>query len=311
MKNNSESSGGVVNIDFDSERYVHAIGLLDVDDGTEDKEVRLYNAGGTLLKTVPVTGYGENSYEKVILDQDGVAKIEIDIRFSFGLASLLFCEETTETTDCSIDISNINVSNCIDHPLEDVAAVDITVEWENAPANDTIEVLLNGKTEYINVAGGDISPHTLSLMVPADGATNIPVSATWRHSNACAGDSDTFDSPSACSTGEVDCDILYLSGNNKFNDAEPWDQGMELYLDRVNGAATVTTAFTKNGSNGLELYNPSNTSSLLNITLSDYDLIVISTSSSGQTSTNLVNACLLYTSPSPRDATLSRMPSSA
>ena len=32
---------------------------------------------------------------------------------------------------------------------------------------------------------------------------------------------------------------------------------------------------------------------------------------SGESILNIVNSCLLYTSPSPRDATLSRMPSSA
>ena len=45
------------------------------------------------------------------------------------------------------------------------------------------------------------------------------------------------------------------------------------------------------------------------MTKNDYDLIVIGGGPGGYVAA--IKACLLYTSPSPRDATLSRMPSSA
>ena len=46
-------------------------------------------------------------------------------------------------------------------------------------------------------------------------------------------------------------------------------------------------------------------------TVNEGEAHVISTSELEYIDTELVSACLLYTSPSPRDATLSRMPSSA
>ena len=42
-----------------------------------------------------------------------------------------------------------------------------------------------------------------------------------------------------------------------------------------------------------------------------YDYLYVSVAAAGTTEDGLVYACLLYTSPSPRDRTRSRMPSSA
>ncbi len=200
------------------------------------------------------------------------------------------CYNPSQSPNCSIDISNIAVSNCVDHPLEDVAQVEVTVTWSNAPANDTIELLLNGKTEFINVAGGDVSPYTLNLMVPADGATNIPISVNWKNNPGNCTDSDTFNAPASCSTGEIPCSILYLCGDNKYQDAEPWDHGMAVYLDRVNGSATLTTAATKADANGYGLYDPMNSSTPLSINLDDFDLIVVSPSVGANHANDLVDA---------------------
>ena len=48
----------------------------------------------------------------------------------------------------------------------------------------------------------------------------------------------------------------------------------------------------------------------INLDINDGDFLVL-LGPSGCGKSTLLNTCLLYTSPSPRDATLSRMPSSA
>ena len=53
-------------------------------------------------------------------------------------------------------------------------------------------------------------------------------------------------------------------------------------------ANTVTPILTKDES-GMGTYDPMNTSTFINVTLSDYDLIIISATTEGHISSDLVN----------------------
>ena len=89
-------------------------------------------------------------------------------------------EDSDGNVDCAdsdcfpIQISP-SVGNCIDHPMMDVAVLSVQVSWTNAPPTDTIEVHIEGKTQYINVAGGATSPQTVTFNIPANGSTSNPI----------------------------------------------------------------------------------------------------------------------------------------
>lgn len=188
-----------------------------------------------------------------------------------------------------IDLRNITVSNCIDHPLQDVATLDVEVHWNNAPANDTIEVNIYGKTEYIDVASGLTSPQSVSFVIPANGMVNNPITASWRVNSNFCGETSTYDAPITCSNDQIACDILFLCGLDKPYDGDAWDHGWIEYLDEVNGSATVTPVLTKNES-GMATYDPMNINTPISVNLSDYGLVVVSATTEGHISTDMIVA---------------------
>ncbi len=186
-----------------------------------------------------------------------------------------------------ITISNVNVSSCIDHPLRDVATVTMDVSWSNPPSNESIFVTIGNKTEEIDVPGGSTSPYSITFNVIADGSTNNSISATWETTIDCD-DIATFDSPGACSNDELKCDILYLCGLDKPYDGDAYDHGWIEYLDDINGTNSVTAILTKDEP-GMGTYDPMNTSTFINVNLSDYDLVIISATTEGHISSDFVN----------------------
>ena len=194
------------------------------------------------------------------------------------------------SSDCAITISTPTVSACIEQPLRDVATVSVDISWAGATANDTMEVTLGNKTEYILLAEGATSPQTIEFVVPADGTNGNTISATWRNGASSCDASTTFNAPSSCSTDEIACKILYLCGNDKPYDGDAWDHGFFNYLDEMNGAETVTPILTKEDASGAGTYDINNPSTFVNVTLTDYDLIVISATTEKYISADLVSA---------------------
>ena len=73
-------------------------------------------------------------------------------------------------------------------------------------------------------------------------------------------------------------------------------------------AKTFTEA-VQNAQTGLPLLSPTQANELLQ---NDPNALILDVRDAGDLNlTGIIKGCLLYTSPSPRDATLSRMPSSA
>lgn len=193
--------------------------------------------------------------------------------------------------DCkNITIGNPVVSTCINQPLRDVATVTVDISWINAPNNDIIEVILDNKTEYINVAGGATSPQTVTFIVTADGSTGKTITTNWRNTTSlCPSTSSAFDVPVACSSDEIACEILYLCGDEKPYDGDAWDHGWIEYLDELNGARTVTPILVKPDAAGMGTYDPNNPTDFVNVNLTDYDLIIVSATTENYISTDLVN----------------------
>lgn len=193
--------------------------------------------------------------------------------------------------DCNaITMSNLTVSSCINHPLRDVATVSVQISWNAASTNDTIEVTIGNKTEYIDIIGGATSPQTIVFMVTADGSTGNTITANWRNTPSLCTPSSTFNAPVACSSDGIACKILYLCGQDKPFDGDAWDHGWIEYLDELNGTKTVTPILVKPDGSGFGTYDPMNTSTFINVTLADYDLIVVSATTEGYLATGLINA---------------------
>src|SRR5690606_22733613 len=92
----------------------------------------------------------------------------------------------------------------------------------------------------------------------------------------------------------INCDILYLSGPEKPADGDAWDHGFINYLDGVNNDKLLTAAFVAPDAVGFGLYDPQNPGQALNVNLNDYDLIIVSPTTQGAVSNDLLNALKGY-----------------
>ncbi len=183
-----------------------------------------------------------------------------------------------------------SVGNCIDHPFKDVAVLNVDVSWTNAPANDTIEINIDNKTEYIDVAGGTTSPATVQFNIPADGVVNQTVTANWRNTSIPCPAMVTFNAPVACSNDEINCDILYLCGDNKIVDADAFDHGIIEYLQGLTGSGSLTPVLVKDDDSGLGMYDPMNSNSPLFVHFENYELIVVSPSTNNEMAIELIDS---------------------
>jgi hypothetical protein len=194
-----------------------------------------------------------------------------------------------------IQLGTPTVSSCINQPLQDIATVTVSVSWSNAFAADTIEVRIYGQTERINVATGVASPQSVTFNVPANGATNQTITAAWRNNpNACTVTA-LFSAPTACSNDVLNCNILYLCGQDKPQDGPSWDHGFMTYLDANNGAKGVVPILTKADVTGMGTYHVLSPSTFVTVNLDNYDLIIISATTENHISTDLVNALKQFT----------------
>ena len=204
--------------------------------------------------------------------------------------NLSFAEVCNPQTTCgAIQINNVTVSNCIDHPLMDVATVDVEISWTSAPFNDSIAVQIDNQTEFIAVNNGIASPHTIQFTIPADGSANNNIQASWHKTTGCE-TTATYNAPTACSTDEIGCDILYICGDDKPYDGDAWDHGWLEYLNAINGSKVLTPVFSKADANGIGLYDPNNTNTALSINFNDYDLIIVSATTEGRLSTDIIDS---------------------
>ena len=198
-------------------------------------------------------------------------------------------------SDCSnITLSNLSVSGCIDQPLRDVATVSVDVSWINAPSNDTIEVSIGEKTEYIFVAAGATSPQSIEFITIANGTTGNELIAAWRNETSLCPDTLNFNAPTSCSSDSISCNILYFCGLTKPADGDAWDHGLMNYLDEVNGAQSIVPVLAKPDASGMGTYDPNNPTTPIVVSLSDYDMIFVSSTTEGQVASDLIDALKNY-----------------
>ncbi len=202
----------------------------------------------------------------------------------------------TSTASASVAVPSLAVSNsvsaCINHPLQDVANVSVTLTWANPPSGDDLKVTINNKIEYISVSSGLTSPQTVVFVVPANGITNNSITASWVNLTACTA-SSSFNAPAACSTDALCEKVLYLCGPVKPADGDAWDHGFMDYLMAV-GVSAMTPAYTLPDATGYGLYNPMSIGTPLSINLNDYTMIVISPTTESSLAADLITALKGY-----------------
>jgi choice-of-anchor A domain-containing protein len=198
--------------------------------------------------------------------------------------------------DCErITISNVTMSDCIEMPMEDVVELTVEVSWNNAPSNDDLVVSVLNQQEIIHVSSGATSPQTVSFYMAADGTTGHEIHIGWKSNTNMCTTTKLFDIPYPCTTlpnvGEDDplvCGTLYLCGPEKPADGEAWDKGFLQYLDDFNGENDLLSVYVKPDASGYGLYDINNTDILLNVDLTDYNLIIISPTTEGALSAELI-----------------------
>ncbi len=200
------------------------------------------------------------------------------------------CEDP-EGAYCFPEIANITVSPCQEDNLGDIATVSLDVSWDYAPVGADMIVHLGGvNRQIIDVSGGATSPQTVSFTIAADGSTNNPISLEWLNNSSPCTVNTTYDAPAACSTDDIGCTILYLCGDDKPEDGDAWDHGAIEYINENNPGGTLTPAFTKPDGSGLGLYDPMNNAATLSIDINDYSLIIVSPTTEGRISMDLIAA---------------------
>ncbi len=195
-------------------------------------------------------------------------------------------------TDCStsVTLSTPVVSGCINQPLQDIATVSTVVSWTSAPLGGKLKIAHDNKIEWIDVAGGATSPQTIVFNVVANGSTGNTITASWDLGTGCTvATSTAFTKPAACSSNQINCNILYLCGLDKPYDGEPWDKGFMGYVMSQNGG-TTSAALTKPDGTGFGLYDIMNQNTQLSINLDNYSMIIISPTTEGHIATDLINA---------------------
>jgi uncharacterized protein YjdB len=269
-----------------------------------------YN-GGTVLENqtgVFITSNNYQLYEFEVVSPPDVTWMTVYAEIGQGGQLFLDNWEVVSSSTCNavqtatvtvlssqnITLSNINVTNCTNHPLQDVAQVSVQVAWNAAPANDYLGVTIQNKTEYINVGGGATSPQTLTFWVPANGQTNIPITARWYFNpNFGCPNTTTFNAPNACSNDVLTCNILYLCGLDKPADGDAFDHGLIEYI-MANNSGNLLPALVKDNGTANDFYDPNDQNTPISVNLNDYDMIIISPTTQGYVSTRLRDMLLPF-----------------
>jgi uncharacterized protein YjdB len=218
---------------------------------------------------------------------DALATMYIDDITLTKSASCNAVATSTVTVGASnnITLSNVTVGSCINHPLEDVVPVTVQVSWTSAPAGDYLRVKFNNKNEIINIPSGLTSPQIVTFYAPAKGTNNHVITADWLNTPSCESSSASFNLPGPCSSDQLNCDILYLCGNDKPYDGMAFDHGIIEYI-MANNAGAVMPVLTKDDAQGF--YDPM-TNTPITIDINNYKIIIVSATTEGWLSQNVIN----------------------
>jgi hypothetical protein len=103
-----DARGGTFVFTFDDPVDVERVGVIDID-CREDGELRTYDAGGTLIGSVPIVSLGNNSVQVLGVFADDVSRMEVELSSSGAITGLCFGEP-----ECG---ELVNVATAKGHPV--------------------------------------------------------------------------------------------------------------------------------------------------------------------------------------------------
>ena len=104
------AGGGTIIFKFAYPVRIYDVGILDIDDGNGSTrgKIRTYNAGGSLISENWLNDKGNNSFQRILIDDVFVSKMTVKFKSSGAITDIVFCLQDCMTeVEFPIDLSTI------------------------------------------------------------------------------------------------------------------------------------------------------------------------------------------------------------
>ena len=186
------------------------------------------------------TSNDEKDSDGITTEVTSISSSETDLDWDLGIIG-------PSLPGCSINITNVNVSPCVNNGGIPEATVDVTVTWSGAPPGENIMVTIGDETKIIDVIGGTTSPAVAQLTVIANGTTGNDIYANFSGGLCLDADGDNYDAPSQCT--EICGNGLDEDGDGLIDNADTDCPGLDPDLCWI-----IADMVSESGTSNDELY---------------------------------------------------------
>lgn len=235
--------GGKLILTFDTPTAIEAIGLLDIDSG--HNTIDLFNAAGVRISQTNVPRRGNNSYQEIALDAEGVSRLELNLAGSGAITEILFCEDGNCPTSGPLAYS-LAPGSPAGMTISDTGLIEWLPSEAQGPENYDVTVVVSvgtttvSETFQITVNEVNVAPSIESI--PAQSVAEL----TLFSYRVIAADSDlpANNLTYSLATGAPSGMTISSTGLIEWTPAE--DQGPDAYSVSVevsDGVVTSTASF--------------------------------------------------------------------
>jgi uncharacterized repeat protein (TIGR01451 family) len=126
--------------------------------------------------------------------KSGTSDITIAETNADPCTALIACGgDATPVNGCDLDLTQATILSCTDN----VASIEATLIWLNAPVGENVLVQAGNTTELVAVSTGLTPPHTFQFQVPLENNNDLIIEAAFETSTACD-DNITVIPPADC-----------------------------------------------------------------------------------------------------------------
>ncbi len=125
------ASGGTIYFNFDNNVDISSIDIIDLDYGNTNGMIKAYDASDNLIGEKAVIAYGDNSYQKIVLEFTDVRKIAVIIPNSFSVAALNYCDSAIPTASIGNLVWNDANNDGLSTGESGISNVDVSL-YDNA-----------------------------------------------------------------------------------------------------------------------------------------------------------------------------------